>query len=296
MKELKFDSGPSTTLAVAQANDKLAATIRYADERGISEGDTIAVLSAHTGEQMGTAEVTHTESQPVRRALNVVDLHWAEYGLQTPDELVKALNGYYDNTITMETEVKVIILNPDLDSAEPPAEERPAPLKFYEISAQALVLALQTGNVTKVLDGIPSGADLVDYGYEPQRQIFYVTVEHESFDDVHEGERIPNGTVDVQEVIHTQWGGLTQYELDGDDVIRVDAYRVDPEEEVFRRVSLDSEDKVGFKADVGVPDRFEFVGTAENHKEPPTVWGVWATHGGEEWGTTKLSEVYDGSV
>ena len=290
MKELKFASGPSTTLALAQKSDRLAATIRYADEKGIAEGETIQILSSHTEKPIGTAEVTHTESQPVRRALDVVDLHWAEYGIQTPDELVKELNSYYDDAITMETEVKVLILNPNLDH-EP--SDRPKRMKFFEVSAQALVLTLQTNNVTKVTDGIPDDGSLVDFGYDPERQIFYLTAEHESFDEVHEGERIPTGTVTVEEISGTQWGGLTQYEIDNDEITRVDAYRIDPELETFHRVVLSEEDRVGFKVDSEIPDRFEFVGTAEDHEEPPTVWGVWATHDAEEWAAIGLNEAYD---
>lgn len=113
--DLKFGSGPSTTLAIADRCDRLAATVRYDDEKGIEEGCELNVLSAHSGEKMGEASVEHAEMVPVRRALDVVSGWYAEYGIETPDQLVSALNKYYDEAITPQTEVKVIILNPDLN-------------------------------------------------------------------------------------------------------------------------------------------------------------------------------------
>ena len=65
-KALKFDSGPTTTLAIAEATDRLAATTRYQDEKNIEEGDEINVLAAETGEQFGVATIEHTEVLPAR--------------------------------------------------------------------------------------------------------------------------------------------------------------------------------------------------------------------------------------
>jgi hypothetical protein len=74
---------------------------------------------------------------------------------------------------------------------------RPAGLRLYEFSAQALLLGMQTGSIREVVDGIPKGADLVDAGYIPERQVFYLTVEHPDFDAVHEGASIPQETITV---------------------------------------------------------------------------------------------------
>jgi len=114
-KALKFDSGPTTTLAIAEATDRLAATTRYQDEKNIEEGDEINVLAAETGEQFGVATIEHTEVLPARKVLDVVTLWWAEYEPETLDHLLYELNTYYDDEITAATEVKVIILNPDLE-------------------------------------------------------------------------------------------------------------------------------------------------------------------------------------
>lgn len=114
-KTLKFYRGPSTTLAIADECDRLAATVRYGDEKGIEEGDTLRCLCARTGEEIGTATVENTETVRVRKALDVVTGWWAEYGIETADRLADRLNGYYDERITRETDVKVMILNPDMD-------------------------------------------------------------------------------------------------------------------------------------------------------------------------------------
>lgn len=113
-KRLKFDRGPTTTLTVAYEIRSLAATIRYDDEKGIEEGDELEIVRAHSGDELGTATVEHAEAVPVRRSLDVVTMYWAEYGIETPDRLVSRLNDYYDDVIDMTTEVKVLILDPDL--------------------------------------------------------------------------------------------------------------------------------------------------------------------------------------
>lgn len=102
------------TLTVAYRDDTLAATIRYDDEKGIEGGDTLALLSAHTGERMGTADVVHVETVEVRNALDVVDEYDAEYGIDSTEYLISRLGTYYDAGIYQTTTVKVIILKPEL--------------------------------------------------------------------------------------------------------------------------------------------------------------------------------------
>lgn len=114
-KPLKYGVEPLKTLAIADACDRLAATIRYDDEKNLSEGDIIDVINAECGESEGSAEVEHTETVPARRALDVVHEWWAEYGIETLQELLADLNSYYEDQITPETEVKVVVQNPDLD-------------------------------------------------------------------------------------------------------------------------------------------------------------------------------------
>lgn len=86
----------------------------------------------------------------------------------------------------------------------------------------------------------------------------------------------------------THWAGITQYLLDDDTIVSADAFRLSPETLEAERVTLDEDSRVGFREDVGIPDRFEYAGTAEDHTDDPSVWGVWATPDGDEWGATKL--------
>ncbi|MEY7849550.1 hypothetical protein AB7C87_10185 [Natrarchaeobius sp. A-rgal3] len=96
--------------------------MRYDDEKGIEAGDEVDLLSALTDDRIGTATVKHTDTVEVCRAIDVVRGWWAEYGIQTPGELVKRLNAYYDDVIDETTKVKVIILEPDLRSLHADAD------------------------------------------------------------------------------------------------------------------------------------------------------------------------------
>lgn len=77
---------------------------------------------------------------------------------------------------------------------------RPAPLKYYEVSAQALLFHLMDGNAFRVTDGLPEDAELVDAGYNPRRQLFYLTVESEEFVDIMEAGEIPQGEVEFEAI------------------------------------------------------------------------------------------------
>lgn len=114
-KALKFAQGPATTLALAQKEGSVAATIRYNDEKNITTGDEPTVLSAKAEEPLGTATVEHAETVPIREALGVVKKHEAEYGIESAAQLISTLRSYYDtDEITMSTEVKVLLLDPDM--------------------------------------------------------------------------------------------------------------------------------------------------------------------------------------
>lgn len=112
---LAFAPGPLETLERADQWNTKAATIRYRDEKGIETGDTLHVMTDAGSEPRGTAEVLATKTVPARRALDVVQHHWAEYDIQTPAELVTALNHYYPDNIHLESDVKVLILDPDVE-------------------------------------------------------------------------------------------------------------------------------------------------------------------------------------
>jgi hypothetical protein len=87
---------------------------------------------------------------------------------------------------------------------------------------------------------------------------------------------------------YLDWAGIAQYQIDGDDIQRADAYRGDPTTLEFERVHLPESDKVGFKAEAGVPGGFTFLGLAEDYSVPATVWDVFVNEAGE-WGTLTFS-------
>lgn len=73
-------------------------------------------------------------------------------------------------------------------------------LKTYEIAPEALMLNLRDGTAIRVIDGIPKDAELYAAGYDHQKGVFYLSVEHESFDPVSPDDRIPEGVVEMEDI------------------------------------------------------------------------------------------------
>lgn len=73
-------------------------------------------------------------------------------------------------------------------------------LRQFQVSPWGLLVHLRDGYACRVQDGIPNTAEPVDMGYDPREQLFYLTVEHESFDPVPEGQPVPIGTVTFEEI------------------------------------------------------------------------------------------------
>ena len=76
--------------------------------------------------------------------------------------------------------------------------ERPARLKLYGVSAMALVQSLYTANARHITDGIPPGAELREAGYNRERGVFELVVQHDSFPVVVEGEPLPRGSIEAE--------------------------------------------------------------------------------------------------
>jgi hypothetical protein len=76
---------------------------------------------------------------------------------------------------------------------------RPARLKQYEVSVYGLAMSLSDGNIMRVVDGVPSDATVVDAGYDWERQVYYLTLEHPTFPSVEEGAPIPAGEVTIED-------------------------------------------------------------------------------------------------
>ncbi|CDK38031.1 ASCH domain-containing protein [Halorubrum sp. AJ67] len=108
---LKYGTGPQETARTAHEDKTLAATIRYDDEKEIGAGSDLVLQDAN-GEPFGTATVVHCEMLLTMCAFGPVRAYGAEYGLSTIPELLLTLNRYYNDTVTLETPVKVIIYEP----------------------------------------------------------------------------------------------------------------------------------------------------------------------------------------
>ncbi len=81
------------------------------------------------------------------------------------------------------------------------SENKPRRLKQYTVTAEAALHLFRDGNKVEVVDGIPTGAELHNHGYNPRDETIYITVEHESFPLVHEGEVIPIGECTVTNLV-----------------------------------------------------------------------------------------------
>ncbi|MFD1643468.1 hypothetical protein [Halohasta litorea] len=108
---LKYGTGPQETARTAHEDKTLAATIRYDDEKEINAGSDLELQDAN-GEPFGTATVVHCEMLLAMCAFGPIRAYGAEYGLSTIPELLLTLNRYYNDTVTLETPVKVIIYEP----------------------------------------------------------------------------------------------------------------------------------------------------------------------------------------
>ena len=61
----------------------------------------------------------------------------------------------------------------------------------FEVTPFAFERVFVSGNSLTIVDGIPDGGKVVRAGYDHLTDVIYLIVEHESFDDVPEGNLIP---------------------------------------------------------------------------------------------------------
>lgn len=113
---LKYAAGPLHTLHVAQDAGGIAATVRYEDEKNLEPGDVIDVVDAESSEVVGTATIVRVTETQVYRALDAIRRHGAIYGTRMVGQLLQTLNQYYGDEISPETDVKVIFVEPDIQS------------------------------------------------------------------------------------------------------------------------------------------------------------------------------------
>ena len=71
-------------------------------------------------------------------------------------------------------------------------------LRNYLVDPRALSVMLVTGSLVRVQDGIPEGAKIVSWSFDPTRYKIYITCEHESFSEHQEGCVIEEGQIVVE--------------------------------------------------------------------------------------------------
>lgn len=108
LKRLKCAEGPRLTATTAHQEGKEAATVRYEDEKEISEGDRLA-LETEEEEPFATAEVTAVKETFAWRAYPAIRERDAVYGSGSTAHLIASLNHHYEDTIWPSTRVKVIL-------------------------------------------------------------------------------------------------------------------------------------------------------------------------------------------
>lgn len=102
MKELKF-----ANKLVDDIHDwRKQSTFRYDDEKEIQEGDELRMLTPQDRIIKTGVEVTHVEVRPVRE-FEPVHFKYHEKAKDV-ETLVEGLNMYYDDEITLDTEIKFI--------------------------------------------------------------------------------------------------------------------------------------------------------------------------------------------
>lgn len=85
-------------------------TVRYDDEKGIEEGDTL-ILTGPDGDPFAEAEVEHTSVLEAEVAYHYIVAWGRNYPHNSVGSLVEALNHHYDADIDWETDVKVILFD-----------------------------------------------------------------------------------------------------------------------------------------------------------------------------------------
>lgn len=108
---LKFDYFPVMTAVASYLGDQPAATIRYGLEEPPAAGEFLSLRTAD-GDVFGYAKVHGTMRGTVYDAIRWVRDREAHYSHSGSEDLLDALNGYYDDEITPDTEVVGILYTP----------------------------------------------------------------------------------------------------------------------------------------------------------------------------------------
>lgn len=113
MKDLKF-TNPIERKQIEQG--EINATIRYDDEKGIRQTDTIRLVDGNE-EPFALAYVSRVRQVTIEDAHQALGIMGGRHVSDGPADLRETLNGYYDDPISQRTAVKVIVF--DVLDAEP---------------------------------------------------------------------------------------------------------------------------------------------------------------------------------
>lgn len=113
--KLKFAEPSRRNAIVAAVDGRAAATIRHDDEKAILADDTLAMADAD-GEPFGRAKVLRAETAPLMDVWEEVAGEGYVYPEDSFASTLAALNQYYDDDISTDDEVKLIVFQPVLDS------------------------------------------------------------------------------------------------------------------------------------------------------------------------------------
>lgn len=106
--KLKFGYEPTRTAKISYYEDRLAATVRYEDEKGIDEGTRLKMIHADSNDFIGYANVIKIKTVSVWEVIGIIDREDAIYGMNYTHELINKLSKYYFIGVGPMTEVKVI--------------------------------------------------------------------------------------------------------------------------------------------------------------------------------------------
>ena len=72
--------------------------------------------------------------------------------------------------------------------------------RYYPVSPMALVLNFIDGYEYRVTDGFPDDVEFITAGFNEERGEFGIVIRHNSFDPVEDGERLPEGEIEIEAV------------------------------------------------------------------------------------------------
>lgn len=73
-------------------------------------------------------------------------------------------------------------------------------LRRFEISSAFFPMAMTDGLVYEITAGVPAGCQLYNMQYDYRLGVFYIVLEHETFDLVPGGGEIPQGTIKFRKI------------------------------------------------------------------------------------------------